>query len=415
MTSPRAWVLESGIAAILLTGILSFGGVYAWGYGTSAALVFILLMISPETLLDLKSFPRFSLVCLAAAAVWAVLQTFLFSAIPDVSSQKLMQWASCAGAFMIARRLKRDSLLRLLGFLCVLGAVVSLYGIYELLSGREHVLWQAKASHRGYVTGTYLNRNHFAGFMEIVLGVHLGLLVRAIYKRSVPQILSLTILLIPSFAGLAKSGSRAGMACFLAALFLMSFSLIRRAPGKLAFTWILFLCVGASGFFLGWGTVTARFQDAADQMLSLEGRVAAWRNMIPMLRDHALTGAGLGSFQWIFPAYQTQFLDYGWFHAHQDYLELSVELGVPAVFLLMMGIAVLLTRSLCLTSEKDFSTFALVWGCSAGLLSISFHGLSDFNFAIPAQTLLYFIVLGAVCRLLDFQKQVSVVERGGHV
>ncbi len=250
-----------------------------------------------------------------------------------------------------------------------------------------------------------MNRTHYAGFLELALGIHLGCFIRAFHQNRTGQTLILTLLLIPSFAGLAKSGSRAGLVFFILAVLLLSLTLIQRAEKKLFLTLFLACFSGIAGILMGWGTVSLRFQAAADQMLSLEGRVAAWQNMIQMLRDYALTGTGLGNFRWVFPWYQAGTLDYGWFHAHQDYLELAIEIGLPGFILLISGTANLIFRCLSQTENKDFSTFALAWGAIVGLISLSLHGLTDFNFAIPGQTLLFFLILGACHRMLDYQKQ----------
>jgi|GEM_PF-1369077 len=405
MKSPRAFFLESGIAAFLIVLLGSFGAVYPWGYASAGVLLFGLLFLYPEAVFQVRFLPAFSLYCFLAAGVWVVYQTFFLSLNPDVSRQKLLLWFMSATAFLLARCLKREALIRLFVLLLILGVIVSLYGIFQVETGREHVLWQKKETHLGFVTGTYMNRNHYAGFMEMVLGIHLGCLVRALYKKRKRQALLLTLLLIPSFAGLAKSGSRAGLVFFVLALLLLSFTLIRRAEKKLFLTLFLAIFSGVAGILMGWGTVSLRFQAAADQMLSLEGRVAAWKNMIPMLNDYALTGTGLGNFRWVFPWYQAGTLDYGWFHAHQDYLELAIEIGLPGFVVLVSGTAYLISKCLSQTGSKDFSTFALAWGAIVGLVSLCLHGLTDFNFAIPGQVLIFFLILGGCHRMLDYQKQ----------
>lgn len=409
MKSPRAFLLEAGIAALILVLLGSFGAVYSWGYGTAGVVLFGLLFLYPEAISQARFLPVFSLVCFLSAGAWILFQTYFVSVNPEVSEKELLLWFMSAAVFLLARCLKREALIRLFMLLLVLGVCVSAYGIFQVETGSERVLWQKKEAHEGFVTGTFMNRNHYAGFMEMVLGIHLGCFVRALYKRRKKQVLLLALLLVPSFAGLAKSGSRAGLIFFISALVLLSFTLIQRAEKKVLLTLFLAVFSGAAGLLAGWGTVSLRFQDASDQFLSLEGRVAAWQNMLPMLKDYAVLGSGLGNFRWVFPMYQEGTLAYGWFHAHQDYLELAVELGLPGFVLLISGTAYLIFKCLSRTESRDFSTFALAWGSLVGLFSISLHGLTDFNFAIPGQALLFFLILGGCHRLLDYQKQ-SVSE-----
>lgn len=405
MKSPRAFLLELGIAALLLILLGSFGAVYPWGYASAGVLLFGLLFLYPEAVYQARFLPAFSLCCFLASGAWVIYQTFFISVNPEVSQQKLLLWFMSAVVFLLARCLKREALIRMFILLLILGVCVSLYGIFQVETGYEYVLWQKKEAHIGFVTGTYMNRNHYAGFMEMVLGIHLGCFIRALHKRWTGQTLFLTLLLIPSFAGLAKSGSRAGLVFFVIALLLLSLVLIQRAEKKVFLILFLATFSGAAGILMGWGTVSLRFQAAADQMLSLEGRVAAWQNMMLMLKDYALAGTGLGNFRWVFPQYQAGTLPYGWFHAHQDYLELAIEIGLPGLMLLVCGTAYLIFKCLSQTETKDFSTFALAWGAIVGLVSICLHGLTDFNFAIPGQVLIFFLILGGCHRLLDYQKQ----------
>ncbi|MBN2123712.1 MAG: hypothetical protein JW821_05440, partial [Deltaproteobacteria bacterium] len=51
----------------------------------------------------------------------------------------------------------------------ILGCFESLYGLIQTYSGHEHIWWYKKVVYRGDVTGTFVNRNHFAGLMEMVM------------------------------------------------------------------------------------------------------------------------------------------------------------------------------------------------------------------------------------------------------
>ncbi len=405
MKSPRAFLLELGILLTLGFAPLSFGAVYGWGYGTLAAIVFSLLILSPLAISEIFSVSIFSRCCLFAAAMWLVCQTVLFSKQKAVSQTELLSWLAAAAIFLLVHRLKREAVLRLWQIFILLGVVVSIYGIFQVATGHESVLWQKKEAHIGFVTGTYLNRNHYAGFMELALGIHLGCLMRAIHKGQPKTALTLMLLLIPSFAGFAKSGSRSAFISFGAALFLLSFFLIRRAEKK-TFIILMPIILGClAGGTLGWNTLTSRLHETAGDLLTLEGRTTAWHSMVPMLQDYFWTGAGLGNFKWVFPLYQEGTLDYGWNHAHQDYLELAIEIGGPAFCVWIAGVAGILAQCLFRTWDKDFSTFALVWGGAAGLIAMSFHGLTDFNFAIPGNVFLFALVLGGIHRLLFFERQ----------
>lgn len=414
MTSSRPALLEACAALILITSAVLFGGVYAWCYAGIAAAAFTLLFIFPEAVTDPKLTPAPPQLMVLGVLLYVVLQTFFLSKVPEVSKEHLLQWSSCLIIFLTVRKLGRGSVLRILVLTGVLGALISLYGIFETLTFREHVLWHSKEAHRGFVTGTYFNRNHYAGLMEMAIPLQLAYLIRSVSKRSLAQTMTFLILLIPSFAGLALSGARTAMTCLLLSALLLSLPLMRRF-GEVSPLSRLFLplLLGVSGLLWGWDTVSSRFSQAVFQLHSLEGRVAVWEQMAAILRDYGIRGAGLGTFGWIFPAYQPASLDYAWLHAHQDYLELAVEIGIPAAAVIVLAAGWLMVHVLTKACASDFSTYVLIWGCCAGLLSLSLHGLMDFNLALPGQTVVFFSVLAAALRLSDFERKASAVRGVG--
>jgi O-antigen ligase len=184
----------------------------------------------------------------------------------------------------------------------------------------------------------------------------------------------------------------------------------KNVKGWFALLFILLACLGA-GAALGWSTLSARFLEFGASLKTLDGRLIAWHDMIPMLRRYALTGTGLGNFQWVFPAYQSDRLLYGWQHAHNDYLELAAELGVPAAAVLITSFLSLWGASLSQADRKDFSSFVLVLGGLAGAGSVALHGFSDFNFAIPANAMTFVLILGLVTRLLQFNRQKILIKK----
>ncbi len=411
MKSPRAFLLEIGIFFSLAFAPLSFGAVYGWGYGTLAAAVFGLLFFTPQAFFDFPALPHFSRWGSLAVGLWLVCQTLFFSKLKSVASTEALSWLAAATVFLLMHRLKRDAILRLFQAFILIGALVSIYGLWQVVTGSEWVLWHKKEAHRGFVTGTYLNRNHYAGLMELVLGVHLGCFIRAVHKSQMKTALVLALLWIPSFAGFLKSGSRSGLICFTAALCMLSFFLIHRTGKKTFFILFLIFLGCAGGGILGWNTAAARFQETAGDLMTLEGRLTVWKSMTPMLRDYFWTGIGLGNFKWVFPLYQQATLDYGWSHAHQDYFELAIEMGVPAFVVWIACVMTILGSCFARTESKDFSTFALIWGTAVGLIAISLHGFTDFNFAIPGNVFLFALLLGAAHRLLDFERQTVVREK----
>jgi len=130
-----------------------------------------------------------------------------------------------------------------------------------------------------------------------------------------------------------------------------------------------------------------------------------------MIRESFWTGVGLGNFQWVFPLFQPAKLIYGWDHAHNDYLEMAAELGIPAASLLILFFAGLWIHVLQQADRKDFSSFVLILGGLTGMGALVLHGFTDFNFSIPANQMCFVLIAGLVTRLLQFERHKIMVKK----
>jgi hypothetical protein len=68
----------------------------------------------------------------------------------------------------------------------ILGCFEAVYGILETYSGSNHIWWFIKFAYTEVVTGTYVNRNHFAGLMEIGVMLSAGFTVAMVSRKRAP-------------------------------------------------------------------------------------------------------------------------------------------------------------------------------------------------------------------------------------
>lgn len=122
-------------------------------------------------------------------------------------------------------------------------------------------------------------------------------------------------------------------------------------------------------------------------------RTHFWSNTIDAILDRPLTGHGYGSFQDAYPAYaqeiQTRFLD----KAHQSYLELTMELGIPAAiifFLIFLMMAIIFVRGFIIRQRNRLFPAAGF----ATLMLVGMHALFDFSAQIPAVAVTFAALLG---------------------
>ena len=397
-------VLETGLIAVMIAAPLLFGSVHAWASMLWLAVLFSLLFCHPEAFLQLKNLPRISLGGALLVAVFLSIQIFFTSLNPYATAQESLKWLGYACGFLLVQLLPLGSILRLASVVMLTGVAESLYGLFQALPGQERVLWQIKESHLGFFTGTYLNRNHLAGLLELTAGVSLGFWLRALRVRKIGSTAVYGICLLLILAGLLRTGSRAGILC-MALTLVVSLFLSAQKFFKRAFPFLcIFFAMLAGVIWASRHIFLARFLDSDDCWLPWQSeRWLVWHDTLRMIRSHAWFGTGLGAFERVFPAYQSGKLLMGWTHAHQDYLELAAGLGVPAFTALILSWGSLLSEGISKLKTTDPAVLPLVMGISVSLGAFLLHGLTDFNFAIPANALFFVLLAGMLIRLVSFQ------------
>jgi O-antigen ligase len=123
--------------------------------------------------------------------------------------------------------------------------------------------------------------------------------------------------------------------------------------------------------------------------------VSIWRDTARLIGGHPLFGSGLGTFPVAFTAVQRTFLGKFVNHAHNDYLELANDVGIPGATLLFGSIGVVVARLArkTLYGEGSFERTAAL-ACVASIGAILLHSLTDFNLYIPANALVVSTILG---------------------
>lgn len=401
MRRDRSLPLEIGLLLSFLLAPVFFGSIPAWASLALSALLFLLLFLYPEAVSKTRDLPRIFSVGMTLLLGLLLVEFFFSSANRHATGVELIKWLAFAAAFLLIQLLPSSSITRLMTALVFLGAFESLYGLFQVGTGKEKVLWQAKQEHLGFVTGTYFNRNHLAGLLELCLGVHLGILLGAVKERNLKAVLGWASLWVITLIGFFQTGSRMGIASFTLSFLILSIGILKNS-WRMDRLFLLFpvLFLGMA-FFFGHHTLSLRWEDLTDNFQNWDGgRILVWKDALEILRDHPWWGTGLGSFEWIFPFYQSEKLLLGWNHAHNGYLELALEMGIPG-FLVCMASFIYLGAILFRRFILDTFSYPLLWGGLISIFSFALHGLTDFNFSVPANVLIFILIMGMSFRLTD--------------
>lgn len=278
-------------------------------------------------------------------------------------------------------------------FLMGLSFFVSIFGILQHLTFNGKLYWFRVLRYGGYPFGPYVNRNHFAGFAELLIPVALVPLVLGKVRKERLFIVAL-FALVPIVA-LLLAASRGGIVSFaVEMLVLMLVLLAQRVRGRaVVLVGMVVLVAVLAVSWIGVRQVLQRFGSYQSMDISLGKRGSMSRDSWRIFMDHPVLGTGLGTLQLVFPPYESLYDAKIVNHSHNDYLEALAETGSLGGLCCLWFLCVLVAESWRGLRNVGSSFGAAVnlsglVGCS-GFLA---HSLVDFNLHIPANALLFLIM-----------------------
>ncbi len=281
----------------------------------------------------------------------------------------------------------------------VLAVFQSIYGLVALAGGQQTILgiWE-KEYFIGHATGTFVNRNHYSGFLEISWPIGLSLILVLIRSfrfrfRSAAQYFGLAIFSLLIAVAVFSSHSRLGAASAIAGvvIWLILLSRIEASTSNqrkpLNFKWIAVILI----IFVLLGSVWFGIDRLLDRLLALsldQGRFLIWRATMDYPLTTWLFGAGAGSFLDTFRTVQPPELHLFYDYAHNDFLEFVLDFGIVGTGLIAGAGGYWLIK----VFPERLST--LQAGALAGICSILVHGTGDFNLHIPGVAITFWVAVG---------------------
>lgn len=342
--------------------------------------------------------------------------TFFLSFFPFVTRIEFFKWLTLSGFFFFLlfwKGLGQTRIEKLILVVFFVGLFESLYGMFEFFSGHRHILHLRMEHLVSAVTGTFINRNAFAGYLLMVIPLSLGYLFSKEVHRAGGLLgwrhrlssldgksLILAFGVILMILSLLFSASRMGIVSLLLSFSLISVLFRNREEGRalskssiLIFGWALLWAV-----WIGLDAVISRFFTTTE---SFEDRWRLWANTLQIIRDYPLFGAGLGTFTQIFPMYRSFHIRGLVTHAENDFLQLMAEAGLIGAGLLGLLFIYLLYRGVTGIrglSSRDPARYIGIGGL-VGILALMFHSLVERNIQIPANAFLYTFIIAIILNL----------------
>jgi O-antigen ligase len=415
--SNRAWAW--GILQLLIGGTFALHLLHCWN--TSTALLTgrkFWLPLTPMLLL----------------LVWLTLQSLQF--LPSADAYQTAVMASktlffLLWCFLVLNYCTNHQRLRLLAIAIVIsGALQAFYGVVVQLAhfDASPIIGMSEGNR---ARGSFVYQNHFANYLALSLSVAIGLLLsqlssertqrswhqlfRDMLKTLLSAKMMLRLAMILMVIGLVMSRSRMGNAAFFTALIsvaVLAMWFYKRPPAllkPLVISILLLDMVLVSSMF-GLDKLQQRYQDTA---FSSEARDEVVKDALPLLGEYGWTGSGGGTFYTLFPAIQPQAYSGFYDHAHNDYLQFAIELGLPLTVLLLAWLFWLGYLALqVMRSHEHKLERGLCFGALMALCHMALHSTVDFSLQSPANALLFLTLLMLV--LICHAQPAKLVRRSGN-
>jgi O-antigen ligase len=286
-----------------------------------------------------------------------------------------------------------------------LGVALAAQGMLQAATGGNKPYWLRPASDSG-VFGPYYNRDHAANFLMMAMAVGIGILWSKMRRR--PEVDGPAYALTRSqsllaggiallFVGIAVCGSRgAYLAVPLAGalLVLLGAGFAKRARSRRLRAGAAVAFAAAVVFFT-FRHVGASADAGALTDPSILDRFFIYGDSWNWLRDSPVFGTGLGSFETVYPAYQSLDLTALVEHAHSDWLELALETGLVGLLAVLSAAALAgFGAARAWLSSESREMRALIGGALGAAAAFVIHSLFEFSFHIPGNAVVFFAIVG---------------------
>jgi O-antigen ligase len=352
---------------------------------------------------------------------------------PRKTEEKVILFACLAALFFLvswwvdrpARALFLMEAVTLVGFL------VALEGLVQFLTWNGKIYW-VRTVPPSSAFGPFVNHNHFAGYVEMVIPVAITLAFYIVEIQGKPGrtwiqrgsarpdvdppggdmegsgwvkaglAVFAAILLVVT---LLLSLSRGGILSFLLSGFLLFTQVLRRMSLR-AVKWAvaLILPLAVLGLLAWIGGETVTRQMSTFRKLESEStftlRSMIWQTVLHEWPAYAWVGSGFGTFEDSFAPFTPPGTSRRWDKAHNDYLQFLWETGIIGSVLLLFGIGVFVRRYWWpALRSRDHPLDLLRVGVATSLLSIALHSVVDFNLQIGANAFLSVLLAGMMVAL----------------
>ena len=391
-----------GVFSLLLFGPLAFGAVEPWSIfvleaGAAVLLVLWIVRQAASGELVVTGSSLFPPLLIFALLIGVQLATGRTAYRYETFSAGLLYCAYGALCFLVIQVLRRTSQVQTLTVIfSAYGFLLASFALLQSLSGTSKLYGVRTPRLGGWIYGPYVNHNHYAGLMEMLVPIPL---VYALTRGARGPRKTMAGVAAALMAGtIFLSGSRGGMLAFVVQMSVLAVAVVWGQKSRklsLVLAAILVLGVGLV-LWLGGGELAKRLATIhADTRTELSGgtRLQIDRDGLRMFALKPVLGWGLGVFPDVYPRFRSFHTNFFINEAHNDYLQLLVEMGALGFALMLWFLGAAFRNGIRkLKNWTEDTNGAVALAALLGITGILIHSFVDFNLQIPANAAIFYVL-----------------------
>lgn len=298
----------------------------------------------------------------------------------------------------------------------IFGFMLALFGMFQHFTNPSQIYWFRQPKY-ALPFGPFINRHHFAAYMELTIALPLGLLVSG--AIAVERRLLYVFAVVIMSAALVLTTSRGGIVSLAAeVLFIASIagfvrhrkdkgeteeseaarSRVRSALVRVGIGFALVVALLAGAAWMGGEESLARLFGTVNADDPTSGRVQFWKGTWGVIKQYPLLGAGLGAFGVAYTQHDPLNGATRLEQAHNDYLQILSDAGIVGGALGLVFILLLFRYGFSRFNSADKFRRGVAAGALAGCFAVLVHSFFEFSLHMTSNALL-FLLLAALATL----------------
>ncbi len=294
----------------------------------------------------------------------------------------------------------------------IFGFVLAIFGLTQSFTSPTKVYWVRELS-QSTAFGPFINRHHFAGYMELTIALPLGLLFAGVVDKQkrvlyvfVAGLMGVALVMTTSRGGIISLVAEIAFLAIVTAIWRTQSerrgrtksSPLKSAAVRAGMAGALLVGLFFSVLLLGGEFSIYRFIDSVNTDDPTTGRAHFWAVTLDIIKAHPYVGTGLGAFGVIYTRYDSRNGLFRLEQAHNDYLQVLSDAGIIGAVLAFSFVALLFWKAISRARSKDDFRRGVALAALSGCFAVLVHSFFDFTLHTTSNALL-FLVMAALATL----------------